>query len=78
MESWSSFKEFCLLHKREIKLYAIGVGILICGVKDRQWLLAWIGLGWLLVLFCYDRWGGYWADRGKDYLRGTSTNKPKS
>lgn len=77
MESWLSIKEFWLLHRAEITRYAIGAGILIAGMRDRQWLLAWIGLGWLLTVFCYDRWGGYWASRGREYLSGSTSNKPK-
>ena len=77
MESWSYFKEFYLLHKREIKLYAIGAGILIVGMKDQQWKLAWIGLAWLAVVYSYDQWGAYWVERGKDVIRGGPSNKPK-
>lgn len=77
MASWSSIKELWLLHHREIKRYAIGVAILIAGMQDRRWLLAWFGLGWLVAIFCYDRWGMYWAERGREYLRGNPPNKPK-
>jgi hypothetical protein len=75
MGSWSyRARELWQLHKREIKRYGICAWIVIIGVVREKYFLAWLGLGAAVAMYCYDRWGKPWEERGRILMGGKKTD----
>jgi len=68
-------KELWILHKREIKRYGVCVLLVYAGIWHHTLLPGLIGVGAAAVMWCYDRWGRPWAERGKQVLNGNKSPK---
>jgi hypothetical protein len=76
MENWSyKIRELWTLHKREIKRYGFCALLVFAGFTRASYRVAWIGVIIAAVMFCFDRWGRPWAERGKQVLGGNRTQK---
>lgn len=79
MGSWSyRTRELWQLHKREIKKYGVCAWFLIAGLSSGTYILAWAGLIGAVVMYCFDRWGKPWAERGRVLMEGNKTDKEDS
>jgi hypothetical protein len=76
MESFLyKIKELWILHNREIKRYGVCALLVYASIWHRSLLAGLIGVGAALVMWCYDRWGRPWAERGKEFLKGNQPPK---
>ena len=63
-------RELWTLHNREIKRYGVCALLVYAGIWHSSLLAGGIGVGAALVMWCFDRWGRPWAERGKAFLKG--------
>lgn len=80
MENWSSnIREWWLLHGRNVKRYGLCLLIILAGMREGNWLMAWIGFVAAVCMAAYDRFDGEgWRQRGARVLGQDKSTKPPS
>jgi hypothetical protein len=50
----------------------------IAGLTSGRYVLAWVGLGAAVAMYCFERWLKPWAERGRIIMGGKKTDKDAS